>query len=193
MKVSCKTIVNHLFMMICIIIMAEVSGYFWHKYVAHLGYLGDTIRITHYCHHEEIYPYNNIESVKYHTSHDSWPWLILYFLIMGIVYIVYKMKKINKSNFRFILIFGTLYAYMIDSTHASFHIKGHWLNNFAYYRKQKKVHYIHHFDNVNYGIIFPWFDMLFGTYKDKHKNIKFDVFDGFESECKDRIKFFDFL
>ena len=37
-------------------LLVELIGYLWHRFVNHLGILGDKIRVTHYCHHEEIYP-----------------------------------------------------------------------------------------------------------------------------------------
>ena len=61
-----------------------------------LGILGNKIRVTHYCHHEEIYPYDDMISDEYKTSHDVWPWFIP-LIIFGYIplYIVYKRYKLD--------------------------------------------------------------------------------------------------
>jgi len=64
-----------------IFLLVELVGYLWHRFINHLGFLGDKIRVTHYCHHEEIYPHNDMISEEYKTSHDTWPWFIPLFIL----------------------------------------------------------------------------------------------------------------
>ena len=43
-----------------IFILVEFVGYTWHRFINHYGLFGDKIRVSHYCHHEEVYPYNDM-------------------------------------------------------------------------------------------------------------------------------------
>jgi len=172
--------------------VVELVGYLWHRFVAHLGYLGDTIRITHYCHHEEIYPHTDFESVKYHTAHDTWPWYIPFFLAVAIMLLLWGNRVMATATLVFVLIYAIVHAYSISYIHDSYHIKDHWLNNFAWYRENRRLHYIHHLDNCNYGITIYTMDKIFGTWCDQMPP-KQDIFDHFHSRCANRVKALDFL
>jgi sterol desaturase/sphingolipid hydroxylase (fatty acid hydroxylase superfamily) len=174
-------------------IYVEFIGYSWHRFINHYGLFGDKIRVSHYCHHEEIYPYDDMISDEYKTSHDTWPWIIPY-VILGCLplYIAYKNKKISYDIFIILFIQLTLHVYIISYIHDSYHIKDHWLNNYSWYTENKKYHYIHHLDNKNYGITTYIFDHIFGTFSDEIID-KIDIFNSLETTCEDRIKFLDFL
>ena len=58
-------------------IYVELIGYLSHRYIIHEGIIGNFIRVTHYCHHEKKYPYNNFDSKIYRTAHDTWPWILI--------------------------------------------------------------------------------------------------------------------
>ena len=174
-------------------LLVELIGYLWHRFVNHLGILSDKIRVTHYCHHEEIYPYDDMISDEYKTSHDTWPWFIP-LIIFGYMplYIVYKRYKLDYNLYISYLIQITTHIYIISYIHDSYHVKDHWLNQYEWYTENKKYHYIHHLDNKNYGITTYIFDHLFGTFSDEIVD-KIDIFNNLETRCEDRIKFFDFL
>ena len=92
----------YLIINLILFLLVELIGYLWHRFVNHLGILGDKIRVTHWCHHEEIYPYDDMISDEYRTSHDTWPWFIP-LIIFGYIplYIVYKFRStiIYRSSF----------------------------------------------------------------------------------------------
>jgi sterol desaturase/sphingolipid hydroxylase (fatty acid hydroxylase superfamily) len=57
--------------------------------------------------------------------------------------------------------------------HDRMHVRGVWLLKLPYFRKIRRRHDIHHVHvtdeglmNRNYGIAFPFFDHVFGTYKE---------------------------
>ena len=52
--------------------------------------------------------------------------------------------------------------------HSSYHTENHWLNNFEWFRKNKALHYQHHYNpQNNYDIVMPSvIDKIFGTYED---------------------------
>jgi sterol desaturase/sphingolipid hydroxylase (fatty acid hydroxylase superfamily) len=171
----------------------EFIAYMWHRFINHLGFLGDKIRVTHYCHHEEMYPHDNMISDKYKTSHDTWPWFIPLFIFGYLpLYLIYKKYNINKYLISMFILQLTLHVYIISYIHDSYHIKNHWLNKYKWYRTNKKYHYIHHLDNKNYGITTYIFDYLFGTFSDEIVDKK-DIFNNLKTTCDSRIKFFDIL
>ena len=178
----------------CILfLLTEFVGYVWHRYVNHIGYLGDTIRITHYCHHEEIYPHNDMISDEYKTSHDTWPWFIPLILFGYIpLHTLYKKKYLHYHIYMMCVFQITFHIYVISYIHDSYHVRDHWLNQYQWYTENKKYHYIHHLDNKNYGITTYIFDKLFGTFSYDIRD-KIDIFYKFNTTCDDRIKLFDIL
>ena len=50
--------------------------------------------------------------------------------------------------------------------HSAYHIQNHWLNNFDWFKLDKKIHLQHHVDpTVNYGIASHFCDIIMGTYE----------------------------
>lgn len=147
--------------------LVEFFGYFWHRFSAHFGYAGDTIRTTHYEHHEVYYPYYDMESDKYKIdgmfNGDSWPWLIPVILFISVLGLLWYLDNISKGTFTIMVTWILAHVYFISYIHDSYHIKNHWLNNFDWYIKNKKYHNLHHYYNCNYGISNYSMDYLFGT------------------------------
>lgn len=174
-------------------IVVELIGYLWHRFAAHLGYAGDTLRVTHQCHHETVYPHSDLESEEYRTAHDNWPWLVPMIVVVLIVYLLYKKYEIvDKETMILFVIVAFIYVNITFFFHNSYHVKNHWLTRYKWYVSMKKTHFIHHYDNCNYGIVFSFMDRLFGTYCSNSK-IKKDIFNGFQSTCNDRIKSLDWV
>ena len=178
---------------ITMLFLVELTGYLWHRFVNHLGYLGDKIRVSHYCHHEIIYPSDDMFSDEYITAHDSWPWLIP-LVVFGYIPLImlYRMKKLSKLLVIISLIQISIHIKIISYIHDSYHVNNHWLNQYEWYVKNKKHHHIHHLDNKNYGITSYFFDHVFGTFSDRIVEQK-DIFKNLVTSCDERIKFFDFL
>ena len=173
----------------------EILGYLWHRFGGHIGYFGDTVRITHYYHHEEVYPHTNLESDEYKTAYDHWPYFIPMTVVTSLIYyFIYKKYKLfDLTMFIIFMIFSLIYISITFYFHNSYHVKNHWLNKYEFYRKIKYQHFIHHFDNCNYGIIFNIVDKIFGTYCPVNVKKKKDIFNGFKSSCKDRLKLLDII
>lgn len=59
------------------------------------------------------------------------------------------------------LLLGFLHEYI----HTAFHIRWHWMNRLAAFRRWNKLHFLHHQDiGTNYGIFWFGLDRLFGTF-----------------------------
>lgn len=118
-------------------------------YVAHNG-------------HHRLYSGENIETVKYvHYKNSNVidyligvPSLVLLFLILP---------------FRAFLILGLVtmvLGVVVPWIHVSFHVKGHWLNNYRFFRHAKVLHFMHHADTkINYCFLWHFFDRLFLTFR----------------------------
>ena len=60
--------------------------------------------------------------------------------------------------------------------HAAFHVKGHLLWRFKWFRRLVRRHDIHHWTRANYGILFFGLDRLFGTLRDDFPAEKQEIF-----------------
>jgi sterol desaturase/sphingolipid hydroxylase (fatty acid hydroxylase superfamily) len=167
------------------VVLVELFGYIWHRFSAHLGYAGDTIRTPHYEHHEVYYPYTDMEAEEYRIkglfNGDSWPWFVpITLFIMGLGMLWY-MNRVDTTIFIIMTITLLVHVYVISYIHDSYHITNHWLNQFSWYKKNKIYHNLHHYYNCNYGISNYSMDFLFGTLcteYDKNKG-KQNIFEGY--------------
>ena len=72
---------------------------------------------------------------------------------------------------------GAVYAwFVVNSLHRSFHIEGHWLNRFGWFKRLVRLHDIHHWAVGNYGILFFGMDRLFHTLRVEFPSHKEDLF-----------------
>ena len=181
----------YFFIVVDFVLYVEFMGYITHRFFIHDGIFSDKLRATHYYHHEIKYPYYDFESEKYRLSHDSLPWILT--IIFGgyiplTIFCYFNIINIYLAILLFIT--SSLHIYVISYIHDSYHIKGHWLNKYEWYKYNKHCHYIHHLDDMNYGITNYVFDKIFGTFSDKIVDKK-NNFNGLETNCEDRIKIFD--
>lgn len=125
------------------------SRFFRMLYVAHDGhhrlYSGENIETERYVH------YKNSNVIDYLIGVPS---LILLFLVLPL---------------RALLIVGIVtmvLGIVVPWIHVSFHVKGHWLNNYRFFRHAKVLHFMHHANvKVNYCFLWHFFDRLFLTFR----------------------------
>ena len=142
-------------------LLVEFVGYFWHRWVEHREVLGKKVSFRHYKHHELQYPVNSLRTDGPYESADSWTWYVVGAASTIISFII--MPPFYAGAFT---LGAWVYAhYIVARMHSAFHIKGHFLWKFKWFRKLVTLHDIHHFDNVNYGICFFFMDRIFGTYR----------------------------
>lgn len=164
---------------VCFLILgpfiAELVGYFWHRFIEHKGYFGEEFSYRHYCHHEIEYPIHKLRTKEYKDA-NSWTWYVLAAgASVGIFFIL-------PTSYAVATMIGSwIYAYAcLLFFHTAFHIKGHFLWKYKWFRKLVRLHDIHHYDNCNYGICMFFFDRLFGTYRDTFPDKKQKVFKYFD-------------
>lgn len=141
-------------------LLVEVVGYIWHRYVEHKEMLGTGISHRHWQHHEIEYDIHHLRTEKYKDA-NSWTWYVL-----GAVTSCLGFSVLPVGYAVAIMAGGWLYAWgLVLQLHTAFHVEGHWLNRFKWFRNLVRAHDIHHYDNCNYGICFFFLDKLFGTYR----------------------------
>lgn len=144
-------------------LVIEVAGYLWHRFVEHNGVFGETIRARHVVHHEKDYPVANLrpKRQKYRTA-KSWSWYVLALILMLAAYLLFPLRYSLPM-----IAGGLIYAkFVVSYFHKSFHKHHIWLQRYAWHHKLVKLHDIHHYAPVNYGINFFFMDRLFGTYRE---------------------------
>jgi len=144
-------------------LVVEVTGYFWHRFVEHSGIFGENIRFKHWIHHERDYPTTSLRPSKKYTSAKSYGWYILTVFLVVSTYLLlplhYSMPMI---------LGGLIYAkFVISAFHSSFHKKNFWMNRYNWYKELVRLHDIHHYKPVNYGINIFFLDKLFGTFSER--------------------------
>lgn len=142
--------------------VVEFVGYFWHRWIEHKGMFGKGVAFRHYKHHEVEYPVDRLRTHKYRNA-NSWTWYA--------VGIVTSILAAMFAPWDYALAFGLgawIYAWgIVLNMHTAFHIKGHFLWKYKWFRKLVRLHDIHHYDNMNYGICLFFMDRIFGTYTEE--------------------------
>lgn len=141
---------------IIIILGSELGGYFWHNLVHNDN--ASSLYETHKIHHEADLT---------HEAHEDFLWVILILSIFGMfLFIIYYYLP----YLMIYLIVGYIIAFSVFTwnwyVHSAYHIPNHWLNKYAWFRTDKKIHLQHHVNPwKNYGIASHFSDVIFGTYE----------------------------
>lgn len=157
-------------------LLVEIIGYVWHRFGEHEGKLGKRAQKEHYVHHEEAYPAENLRPMPgdEYKNGKEWSWHILAWITLAILFLI--------MPWQYALPFALgaiLYAwYVVSYFHKAFHLANHPFQKYAWFRRLVKLHDIHHYGLYNYGIVFFFFDRMFGTLRTEFPAQKEDVFPG---------------
>jgi sterol desaturase/sphingolipid hydroxylase (fatty acid hydroxylase superfamily) len=156
--------------------LVEAIGYFWHRFAEHLGWAGDTVRYRHWVHHERDYPVGRLRpsGAREYRAAGSWTWFALGAVVIALIFLLLPFA------YALPLALGSLlYAWgVIGYLHERFHVDGHWLQRFSWFRRIRRLHDIHHWRPCNYGILFFWMDRLFGTLREDFPRERENIFPG---------------
>ncbi len=145
----------YLFIVIIMIYLSEIGGYFWHRFGAHTNLLYP-VKKMHDIHHEDILD----------EAHGDFLYVcgLLIFLFLFLFYIYYK----NYITFPlFLSIYLPVMFVFIWSwyVHSAYHIDDHWLNRYDWFRTDKRIHMRHHKNpETNYGIATHFTDEILETF-----------------------------
>ena len=156
-------------------IVVEVLGYAWHRAAEHKGIFGNKVRHRHWVHHEVHYPLESLRGpIPYHDAGG----FTMY--AAGVALSVLALVFLPWLIVMPALIAAWIYAIMIgEYFHRAFHIREHWLQRFAWFRRLRLLHDIHHMGPYNYGIVLFWMDGLCGTLRDHPPGTPEERFPGF--------------
>jgi sterol desaturase/sphingolipid hydroxylase (fatty acid hydroxylase superfamily) len=155
--------------LLVLLVSLVVASFFGHAihWSLHRSWTGPAHR-GHMEHHLELYPVGKLTSDRYRPA--KWfhrgpllftpPLIVILGVTGGLLWCI-------GAPFWVLGVFGASlvgYGLFNDWFHDSFHLRKHRLMRFRWYRRLRKLHYLHHHDmGVNYGIVsFAW-DRVFGT------------------------------
>ena len=145
-----------------IVIGSEFTAYLWHRYGAHTDIL-PKVYDTHKIHH--------IAELT-HEAHEDFYYIIIILLLAFIL--LYFFWYSGYMKFIGLHVIYPVLAYLIVFTvfvwnwyiHSAYHVSDHWLNQYEWFKKDKRIHLQHHINpSVNYGIASHFNDIVFGTYE----------------------------
>ena len=140
------------------ILGSEFGAYLWHRF-AHTDVI-PPIRNTHKIHHHADLT---------HEAHEDFYWVVL-LLALGLAGIIinYYYNIIEIPIIYLILLYGIITTVFVWNwyIHSAYHIPNHWLNQYNWFKRDKKIHFQHHINpRANYGIASHFSDIIFGTYE----------------------------
>lgn len=154
------------------VLLVESFGYGYHRFFQHVGWLtrrSSTVRrnqMYHWMHHMVIYPIGRFYKrdtgyVAAETGLAS-SWTVPGFVLAGL-FAALNGLSLDTAVF---LAAVTAYAKLaVDTTHSRFHLAKHPWARSEYFHRLEDIHLLHHWDQaMNFTIIHPAMDMLFGTY-----------------------------
>ena|SRR5258708_5820087 len=160
--------------------LVEFVGWLWHWSIEHYGLLGEALRKQHYVHHEVDYPAEDLRPQQDYQSAHDWSWYLLSAITLSVL-VALSLTGLLPWRYMIALSAGAvLYARCVVSImHDLYHLPNCRLSRFAWFRELVRLHDIHHYARGNYGIVFFWFDRLFGTYVEDMPSTPLNVFPGF--------------
>lgn len=142
-------------------IVSEAVGFAIHR-LAHWPKAGKIFR-DHLFHHAKAYPPSRYLSESYIGDFKTSfvPFFVPAFLVLnGAAFFALSLPM-----FLTFLVISSAVSCLNVYLHDSFHIEGHPLRKFSWYRRLQEEHLVHH-ENVkrNFGIYFFFFDRVLGSY-----------------------------
>ena len=137
-------------------IISEIGAYLWHNFGAHTDVLPG-VHDTHRIHH--------IADLS-HEAHEDFYYIIIILILVGggLIYSFYK------EWISWMLLLAIYVPLGLTFTwnwwiHSAYHQKDHFLNSYAWFQNDRRIHFQHHINpRVNYGIATHFMDEIFETF-----------------------------
>lgn len=143
-----------IFLIIFTVIFAEVMGYLWHRFAAHNDNpVGETHRIHH-------------EADLTHEAHEDFLWVIFILflgtLVLAFLWYYFSLPILYIAGCYLIVVAVFIWNWYI---HSAYHQPNHWLNQYDWFKRDKRLHFQHHINPwSNYGIASHFSDIIGGTF-----------------------------
>jgi len=156
------------------VLLVESFGYMYHRFFQHVGWLtrkSASIRrnqMYNWLHHMVIYPIGR--HYKRDTGYVSsetglaTSWTVPGVIVAGLVVWTHGLGLATLGFIAGVAIYA---KYVVDTTHSRFHLVNHPWKDSEYFHYLEDMHLLHHWDQaMNFTIVYPAMDVLFGTYLD---------------------------
>lgn len=142
--------------------LGELAGYLVHRRLHDRN--SGAMYWAHHEHHNVLYPPNRFYgdgSSRYrHPRRSQAKYYLISAAVLSMTFMPFGLLH-GAAAFCVMSVWLWLNAYV----HDSFHVRGHWLERFARFRKLRSMHLTHHVDQrMNNGILTFWVDRIFKTY-----------------------------
>jgi len=158
-------------MLLLLTILASfvIASFFGHvvHWAIHQKWAGPAYK-GHMEHHLDLYPVGKLTSDKYRTAkwYHSGPLLFTPPLLVILAVFGGLLWVLGAPHWMVGVLGICIIAFALfnDYVHDSFHVRKHAWGHFKWYKRLRRLHFLHHHDmTVNYGIIsFVW-DRVFGS------------------------------
>jgi sterol desaturase/sphingolipid hydroxylase (fatty acid hydroxylase superfamily) len=157
-----------LFVILFTFVYGSTAGYVVHR-ILHIDFFA-RLAEAHSTHHS-LYPEHDYVSETYRDAGENRSTLVFVPIIFGAIvlaciplYLLFQVWWIYPPIF----ITGITVGWLNDYLHECFHIIDHPYNKYAYFRKLKYLHLVHHAEpDYNHGIIWFGADKIAGTFKER--------------------------
>ena len=146
----------------CVVFEAAclIQAYF-HKSIGHGGWLA-WIGKTHRGSHHRVYSASTFEAPLYNRHEDG---VEFTYIPPGIILtlLTYALLPPVLAGTSLAAVLASFWSH--NYIHKQYHLTGSWMLRFAWFRRKKEIHWIHHRDYTkNFGVIDHLWDRLTGSF-----------------------------
>lgn len=144
---------------ILLIYAIELFAYIWHRYISH----SDIIVEIHEIHKK----HHGIDLSDNNTSDEDFILVMLLLIFFEIIAGLITLLNILPNTLIIITIVVSIITfYWNNYIHTAYHQEHHWLNSYEWFKRDKELHYLHHYcPTKNFGIMTHFNDKIFGSYQ----------------------------
>lgn len=158
-KLNNIDIILSIILVIVLIYLTEVGAYVWHRFGTHDDFVPTTLGVqeTHDKHHTDSEVTGGAADFFYVAI-----MLLLFAIVLGVI-----SKVLGLSYVVYFLIYIPVLSVFLWNwyIHDAYHTRGHWLQRYDWFIKDRQIHFEHHYQpDKNYGIASHFSDMFFGTF-----------------------------
>lgn len=156
-KINSIGIILSIIIIIIFILLTELGSYIWHRWGMHRDIVPFVFGIqnTHAVHHQEYLKHGN--DFVYTAC-----LVFLYAIVLAVI-----SYSIGLSLHIYLILYIPVLVVFLWNwyIHHAYHIRGHWLNKYDWFKEDKQIHFQHHNNTEgNYGIASHFTDHILGTF-----------------------------
>lgn len=141
--------------------LIDVAGYLLHRSLHVMPWLW--FRRAHSDHHDVLYSWREfVKPSPYVSVGDFWR-----FLLAGSIAAAVGLAALPLRQAVPLIVELAAYGFVNQRLHDAFHVAGHPLRRYAWFRSMQRLHFLHHINPArNFGIFWFFADRLFKTHEE---------------------------